>query len=103
MPTTVDDRVRELTGRAELGGAIGQLRRLKQAADLRCTILCYVWSVRPAARGGSWAAGLKKAQSIQNRLNSTLAEQIAASTARICFHTVHVTNFPIGRFPPYLD
>jgi hypothetical protein len=24
MPTTVDDRVRELTGRAELGGAVRQ-------------------------------------------------------------------------------
>jgi hypothetical protein len=30
MPTTVDDRVRELTGRAELGGAVGQLSWLKQ-------------------------------------------------------------------------
>jgi hypothetical protein len=60
MPTTVDDRVRELTGRAELGGATDQLRSPKQAADSRCTILSYVWSVRPAASGGSWAAGLKK-------------------------------------------
>jgi hypothetical protein len=61
MPTTVDDRVRELTGRAELGGATDQLRSLKQAADLRCTILCYMWSVRPAASEGSWVAALKKA------------------------------------------
>jgi hypothetical protein len=61
MPTTVDDRVRELTGRAELGGAAGQLSWPRQEADLRCTILCYVWSVRPAASGGSWVAALKKA------------------------------------------
>jgi hypothetical protein len=37
---------------------------------------------------------------IWNRLNSTLAEQIAASTARICFHTVHDNKFPNWAISP---
>jgi hypothetical protein len=37
---------------------------------------------------------------IWNRQNSTLAEQIAASTARICFHTVHDNKFPNWAISP---
>jgi hypothetical protein len=37
---------------------------------------------------------------IWNRQNSTLAEQIAASTARICFHVVHDDKFPNWAISP---
>jgi hypothetical protein len=37
---------------------------------------------------------------IWNRLNSTLAEQIDTSTARICFHVVHDEKFPKGAISP---